>query len=78
MLFLDVLDQLKAEGKLVEIGRLGSEMGINPVYRLEHARAAPAGGSPRGRRGPGRRFYRGIDRQRRAEIHRLRLVRGAG
>ena len=35
--FLDVLDLLKAEGKLVEIGCLGSEMGLNPVYRLEHA-----------------------------------------
>jgi uridine phosphorylase len=35
--FLDVLDALKTEGKLVEIGNLGSEMGRNPVYRLEHA-----------------------------------------
>jgi uridine phosphorylase len=35
--FLDVFACLKAEGKLVEIGALGSEMGPNPVYRLEHA-----------------------------------------
>ena len=35
--FLELLERLRAEGRLVEIGYLGSEMGRNPVYRLEHA-----------------------------------------
>ncbi len=35
--FLDVIATLKSEGRLVEIGMLGSEMGPNPIYRLEHA-----------------------------------------
>jgi uridine phosphorylase len=35
--FQDVLGCLKTEGKLVEIGSLASEIGINPIYRLEHA-----------------------------------------
>jgi uridine phosphorylase len=34
--FLDVLNHLRDQGQLVEIGVLGSEMGRNPVYRLEH------------------------------------------
>jgi uridine phosphorylase len=35
--FQDVINCLKAEGKLVEIGKLASEIGPNPIYRLEHA-----------------------------------------
>lgn len=35
--FQDVLASLKAEGRLVEIGSLASEIGANPIYRLEHA-----------------------------------------
>ena len=34
--FLDVFKQLIEEGKLVEVGRMASEMGPNPVYRMEH------------------------------------------
>lgn len=37
--FRDVLDDLLAQGRLVEIGRLNSEIGPNPFYRLD----APAG-----------------------------------
>jgi len=33
--FQDVLSQLADEGRLVKIGELGSEIGRNPLYRLE-------------------------------------------
>jgi uridine phosphorylase len=33
--FLDVLRPLEADGKLIEIGRLGSEIGSNPLYRMD-------------------------------------------
>lgn len=32
--FLDVLQALAREGSLVEIGQIGSEAGLNPLYRL--------------------------------------------
>ena len=35
--FQDVLKQLLEAGQLVPIGRLGSEMGDNPVYRMDYA-----------------------------------------
>ncbi len=35
--FQDVLKRLLEAGLLVPIGNLGSEMGLNPIYRLEHA-----------------------------------------
>ncbi len=35
--FADVLKRLCAEGRLVQVGELASEIGANPVYRLEHA-----------------------------------------
>ncbi len=34
--FLDVIRKLQEAGKLVEVGRMASEMGPNPVYRMEH------------------------------------------
>ena len=34
--FLDVFKQLQADNKLVEVGRMASEIGFNPVYRMEH------------------------------------------
>jgi uridine phosphorylase len=33
--FQDVLRPLAADGKLIEIGRLGSEIGSNPLYRMD-------------------------------------------
>lgn len=33
--FQDVLSNLSAEGALVEIGNLGSERGLNPLYRMD-------------------------------------------
>jgi uridine phosphorylase len=33
--FSDVLNQLKNEGRLTELGNLGSEIGPNPVYQLD-------------------------------------------
>jgi uridine phosphorylase len=33
--FMDVLDRLVADGRLEVIGELGSEMGKNPIYRME-------------------------------------------
>ncbi|HEX7567513.1 MAG TPA: hypothetical protein VF355_02995, partial [Anaerolineaceae bacterium] len=33
--FQDVLSQLADEGRLVKIGELSSEIGRNPLYRLE-------------------------------------------
>ena len=38
--FKDVIDDLVAEGKLVEIGNLRSEMGKHPVYRYGDGRDA--------------------------------------
>jgi uridine phosphorylase len=35
--FADVLNRLCAAGRIVQIGTLGSEIGPNPIYRLEHA-----------------------------------------
>lgn len=35
--FLEVIEGLKNDGQLVEVGALGSEMGRNPVYQLEHS-----------------------------------------
>lgn len=34
--FLDVLERLSADGRLEVIGELRSEMGKNPIYRLDH------------------------------------------
>ncbi len=34
--FLDVIQQLRDAGKLVEVGRMVSEMGVNPIYRMEY------------------------------------------
>ena len=34
--FLDVIQQLLQDGKLVEVGRMLSEMGANPVYRMDY------------------------------------------
>ncbi len=34
--FMDVFKQLLEEGKLVEVGRMASEMGPNPVYRMDY------------------------------------------
>jgi uridine phosphorylase len=34
--FKDILNQLLQEGRLTQLGALGSEMGPNPVYQLEH------------------------------------------
>ncbi len=33
--FQDVITRLKEQGRLVEVGALGSEIGRNPIYRLE-------------------------------------------
>ena len=76
--FLDVFKQLLEAGKLVEVGRMASEMGPNPVYRMDHLGHSMLVVHPGSWFSPGSRLHGRDDRYRREKVYRLRRVWRAG